>query len=417
MTINPLPAEANRARGASATQASGASFNRRMVLDVIRREGRASRLRIGECIGLSPQAVANITQDLEALGLIVSERETGRRSRGQPPIAFALDRQGGDAIGFSLEPERVSGALVNLVGDVLARAELRCDTADPARVLKVMAEQTRALTATARDPARVWGIGVALPGPFDVPGMSLTGPTAFGGWRDLALLRDLERAAEIPVFHATDSVAGALGELLFGVATRLSDYFYLHLGVGLGGVLVSGRTAYLGAAGNATEIGHTPAVAHGRACYCGSHGCLERYLSLHALSEHLHGQAAPELSAAELAALLDADDPALAEWCHTAASHLRGALCMIENLYDPQAVVIGGSAPRRLVERLLALAMPLRPSVRRAAPVRVLTSEREDDSALLGAAVLPIHALLSPRSAGAPVALARHPAHRALHAA
>ena len=69
-------------------------------------------------------------------------------------------------------------------------------------------------------------------------------------------------------------------------------------------------------------------------------------------------------------------------------------------MLDPRTIVIGGSAPKPLVERLVALAHPLLRSVRGgvAAPEeRILLSERQEDSSILGAAVLPIYDMLSPR--------------------
>src|ERR1700732_1682716 len=100
------------------TQQSSAPYNRRIVLDVIRRQGTISRREIVELVSLSPQTVANITNDLESIGLIVARRLTGAKSPGQPPIAFELNPNGGNSIGISLEPGRASAALVNLVGEV-----------------------------------------------------------------------------------------------------------------------------------------------------------------------------------------------------------------------------------------------------------------------------------------------------------
>src|SRR6185503_12935978 len=56
------------------TQQSSAPYNRRIVLDVIRRQGSISRKEIVDKVSLSPQTVANITSDLESIGLIVSRR-------------------------------------------------------------------------------------------------------------------------------------------------------------------------------------------------------------------------------------------------------------------------------------------------------------------------------------------------------
>lgn len=383
-----------------ATQQSSAPYNRRIVLDVIRRHQEVARKDIIDLVSLSPQTVANITQDLESLGLIMSKRITGAKSRGQPPMAYALNPRGGDSIGVSLEPRRVAAALVNLVGDVLYRVEQDIDARDQHATLEVIVAIVRDLAHRSSDAQRIWGVGVALPGPFDVPDLSFVGPTALEGWTDLSILDQIRHATGFHVFHNIDSVAGALGESLFGVAQSLDGFFYLHFGVGLGGTLVINKSAYGGANGNATEIGHIPIVPHGKPCYCGNHGCLERYLSLHSLSEFIRGAPDAELTQTEIRALIAAEDRGLMEWCTQAATHLRSAVCIVENMLDPSTIVIGGSAPRALAERVVALAMPLRHSVRHTvpgAPPRIILSEHQEDSSILGAAVLPIHEMLSPR--------------------
>lgn len=382
------------------TQQSSAPYNRRIVLDVIRRQGRISRREIVDLVSLSPQTVANITNDLETLGLIVARRLTGARVRGQPPIAFELNPNAGSAIGISLEPGRASAALVNLVGEIVGRHEVAVDTHDPQQTLAAMLGLIADLRQRPAATERVWGIGVALPGPLVKTDISFVGPTVLEGWSDLAILDQLREATGLPVFYSVDSVAAALGETLFGVARTLDNFFYMHFGVGFGGTLVVNRSAYRGADGNATEIGHIPVVPGGKPCYCGNAGCLERYLSLHSLAEALGVADAPNRDALIVAALERNTEPALQAWCREAADRLRDAVCIIENTLDPATIVIGGSAPKILVERLVTLAQPLLHSVRggvEAAHPRILLSERQEDSSILGAAVLPIYDLLSPR--------------------
>lgn len=382
------------------TQQSSAPYNRRIVLDVIRRQGSLSRKEIVDTVSLSPQTVANITSDLESIGLIASRRLKVEKSRGQPPIVFELNPNGGSSIGISLEPGRVSAALVNLVGDVIRKQEVEVDARDKRQTLSVMVGIIKDLTARSSSTERLWGVGVALPGPFAVTDMSFVGPTALEGWTDLSVLDELHRITGLHVFYSVDSVAGALGESLFGVAKSLNNFFYMHFSVGLGGTLVTNRSAYKGANGNATEIGHVPIVPNGKPCYCGNRGCLERYLSLHSLSEALHRVDVKDGGREVLARILVGQDPALIEWCREAAVHLRNAVCMIENLLDPETIVIGGSAPKSFLEYLVSLAMPLHGSVRggpNAPGNRILLSERDEDSSILGAAVLPIYEMLSPR--------------------
>lgn len=381
------------------TQQSSAPYNRRIVLDVIRRHGSLSRKDIVDRVALSPQTVANITSDLESVGLVVSRRLKVEKSRGQPPIVFELNPNGGSSIGITIEPGRVRAALVNLVGQVVRKQEIEVDTHDRRQTLAVMVAVVRELAAVSAT-GRLRGVGVALPGPFAVTNMSFVGPTVLEGWTDLSALDELHRITSLPVFYSVDSVAGALGESLFGIAKNLNNFFYMHFGVGLGGTLVVNRSAYKGANGNATEIGHVPVVPDGKPCYCGNRGCLERYLSLHSLAEALDRSDVKEGAEDLLGRMLAEQDAALMNWCREAAGHLRNAVCMIENLLDPETVVIGGSAPKALLEHIVALATPLHGSVRAGAGAptdRILLSQHDEDSSILGAAVLPIYEMLSPR--------------------
>jgi predicted NBD/HSP70 family sugar kinase len=382
------------------TQQSSAPYNRRIVLDVIRRQGSISRREIVDLVSLSPQTVANITNDLQTIGLVVARRLKGARSRGQPPIAFELNPNAGNSIGISLEPGRVSAGLVNLVGEILERRAVDIDTHDQRRVLATVMGLIRELRRRPAAAERLWGIGVALPGPLVKTDISFIGPTTLEGWSDLSVLDELRDASRLQVFYSVDSVAAALGETLFGVARALDSFFYMHFGVGLGGTLVVNRSAYRGANGNATEIGHIPAVPGGKPCYCGNAGCLERYLSVQSLAEALGVSEVADRDALIIVALERNTDAALQAWCRQAADRLRDAVCVIENMLDPLTIVIGGSAPKLLVERLVALAEPLHHSVRGgvASPTtRIVLSERQEDSSILGAAVLPIYDLLSPR--------------------
>jgi len=312
---------------------------------------------------------------------------------------FELNPNGGTSIGLTVEPGRVCGALVNLVGQVQASREVEVDTHDRRASLSTMVSMVKDLAAGAGPSGRLRGVGVALPGPFAVTNMSFVGPTALEGWTDLSVLDELHRISALPVFYSVDSVAGALGESLFGTAKNLTNFFYMHFGVGLGGTLVANRSAYKGANGNATEIGHVPIVPDGKQCYCGNRGCLERYLSLHALAEAVGRAEVKDGDRELLVQLLDAQDPALLRWCNDAAGYLRSAVCMIENLLDPEVIVIGGSAPRVLLERIVALADPLPGSVRSGvgSGERIRLSQHDEASSLLGAAVLPIYEMLSPR--------------------
>ncbi|MFQ7171292.1 MAG: ROK family protein [Thomasclavelia ramosa] len=66
--------------------------------------------------------------------------------------------------------------------------------------------------------------------------------------------------------------------MYFGAGKGLKYYFNC-IGTDLGsGIVVDGHVLY-GANDSVGEIGHMNMYRHGRACRCGSSGCLGRYVS------------------------------------------------------------------------------------------------------------------------------------------
>ena len=87
-------------------------------------------------------------------------------------------------------------------------------------------------------------------------------------------------------------------------------------------------------------------------------------------------------------------------WIAEAGPLLARAVAIVENLLDPEVVIVGGGLPPPVIERLIRAAEPLPPSVSRRVgrkTPRLIRSEVGIDAALLGAAVLAISGVLSPR--------------------
>ncbi len=358
-------------------QESGRPYNRRIVLEAIRLNGPTTRAEIAKRVGLTVQTVSTIVRELEDQNYILSIREEPK-GRGIPPTMLTINPEGGYAVGIHLTPLGIDAALVNLCGDVLESGHRKASNVSPDHAFELIRTLVPELT-TSRKDGRLLGVGMALPGPFDVESMSFVGPTTMSGWKNVALREHLAEATGLPAFIETDMASAALGEQLYGFGPQFSDYYYLYFGVGLGGAMVHDGTVMRGAWGNAGEIGHIPAVPDGELCPCGNHGCLERYLSLDAFNRRKLGQA---------------------EWVKEVSPIFRNAIRTIENLFDPQTIVLGGLAPRELIERLAASHVDLPNSVaargNRAHPRIVVASDCQH-SVLRGAAALAVSGVLSPR--------------------
>lgn len=369
------------------------SYNRRVVLEAVRLQGPISRAEIARLTSLAPQTVSNIAKELEETGLL---RDDGRRrsKRGQPPRDLSMNPAGGYTVGIQLDHERLIGVLVNLTGEVIGR-EIQASTDPvPAAAMPVMAALVRRLiTAGGISPSRILGVGVVMPGPFDVEGLTSVGPTTLPDWAGVDVAGDLSRLVRLPVFVENDATAAAIGERFHGTARGLQDFVYLFIGMGLGGGLVLGGQPYRGAWGNAGEVGHMIVEPGGRPCECGNRGCLERYVSLHAVFERLHQAGRVARSPSDIERLFAAGDAVLDNWLDEAAEKLRLALTTLENLFDPQSVLFGGYLPDAVLEALIVRLRELNPSVSsrrdRVGP-RITRAAAGPDTTALGAAVLPL---------------------------
>ena len=360
-------------------QEFGRPYNRRIVLEAIRRQGATTRGRIAEAVGLTVQTVSTIIRELEELGLILATKEEPK-GRGLPPTTLSINPEGGYAIGLSITPMGLGAALLNMGGDVIASRHraLRHVTAEDG--LALIAELVPELIAL-RPGGRFLGAGLAMPGPFDVDSMSFVGPTTMAGWGHVNLRERLSELTGLPSFLAADMTAAALGERLYGLGAGFAEFYYLYFGVGLGGAMVHDGQSLLGAWGNAGEIGHIPLIHDGEPCPCGNRGCLERYVSWDAYVRNGAGRT-PE------------------DWARSVAPIFRSAITTIENLFDPETIILGGVADQALLDALGEIAAELPNSVSarrdRRAP-RVMVASGGQQTVLRGAAALAVSGVLSPR--------------------
>ena len=174
-----------------------------------------------------------------------------------------------------------------------------------------------------------------------------------------AIAELLEAATGLPAFVGVDLAAAALGERLYGTGRAFRDFYYLYFGVGLGGRWCHDGMALRGARGNAGEIGHLPLVPDGDPCPCGNRGCLD---AISPSMRSIAGCARPTRALISSGRLPLA--PSIVDgWIDEAAPLLRTAIVTIENLFDPETILIGGLAPDALLSRLAAAAEPLAHSV------------------------------------------------------
>ena len=371
--------------------------NRRAVLDLIRQHGRTGRRELAELTQLTPQAVTNIIDDLIAAELILpAGRRRGGLGRGQPPLEYEINPAGAITIGVELAVTRMATTVVDLAGALQYHEVTVIDETTPAALLPAIAATVERLRANFS--SRLMGVGVVMPGPFEIEGFSGVGPTTLPGWAGIDVSGELRTTLGVPVVVENDANAAAVGETLLGVGREMSHFCVVYFGTGIGLGLISEGSPMRGGFGNAGEIGHVVVAPGGRPCPCGQEGCLERYASLHSLRERLSA-AGRGLDPERLATLKPEDDPVVAEWVEDAAAHLSPMIAMLENILDPQTVILSGGLAPACLDAIIAR-LSFAPSVSRRTDRnvdRVIRGQSGLLAAALGAAALPMHEAITPR--------------------
>lgn len=364
--------------------------NRKIILDLLRQHGQLGRKELAAMTRLSAPAVANILDTLLAQELILDMGRL-RGGRGQPALQFTINPKGAHTLGFEIGVNGIVSMALDLGGNPIDKKRISMEDFSPQRCIDTLRHEQKRIAQNA--PGELLGIGIVMPGPFATEGMAGVGPTTLPVWENLTT-ETLGEALNTNVFMENDANAAALAEALFGTAARLRDFAMLYFGEGVGLGIISGGRLFRGSFGNAGEIGHIQVIANGLPCPCGQKGCLERYVSRHALGEML-GQS---LSPGAVTRLWEADNAPLQEWIKRSGDILTPIIALIENLLDPQTIVIGGQLPSPVIDALIAnihLGTSIASRKDRALP-RLIRGDTGSYTAALGAAALPFYDTLTP---------------------
>lgn len=194
------------------------------------------------------------------------------------------------------------------------------------------------------DGGWVRGVVLGAPGIISRTEGTVVSSPNLPGWRDVPLRARVAAATGLPVQLENDANAAAFGEYWRGAGTGCASMLLLTLGTGVGGGLVLDGRLWRGADGMAGEIGHVTVEPGGRACGCGSAGCLETYASatgIVASYRELSGIEEP-VTAEEVHRRAQEGDANARQSYREAGRRLGTAFAVLVNLLNPERIVIGG---------------------------------------------------------------------------
>ncbi len=241
----------------------------------------------------------------------------------------------------------------------------------------------------------VQAIGLSAPGPLDTVRGIIYHAWTLPGWQDVPLGDRLTAAFGVPVFCQNDANCGALAEYQAGSGQGCDPLIYLTLSTGIGGGVVLNGRLFTGWGGLAAEPGHQvfrlpdgtvkklEELASGTAIARIARARLDTWTGDSQL------QQCTPLDARAVGICAQAGDPLALELVREAGAWLGLGLVNLVHLFNPRAIVMGGSvtqlgdllfAPARDILQQHRLAPEFLP------PDLLRLAQLGDDVCLIGAA-------------------------------
>ncbi len=271
-----------RAQG-KVRQEDARRHHRTVLLQHLFRSGAASRADLARTSGLTKVTVSDLVGEMLAEGLVEELGAPVEARVGKPPTLVGMAVDSSHIVTIDLSSvDTMLGAVMNLAGAVVHRAELPSAGARGAEAVELAIELAKTLIDRSDRP--VLGIGIGSPGIVDDRGTVLDAPNL--GWHGTDLAGEVARATGVPVHVANDANVAALAEHTYGGAAD-GGLMVLRVGFGVGAGLILEGVLLHGHGAAAGEIGHVTVDDDGEGCACGRVGCLETLLAVPRLRARL----------------------------------------------------------------------------------------------------------------------------------
>ena len=329
-----------------------------MVLDEIRLGRALSRSELVARTGLGRAIVAQRVGELIERGL-VGEGDIGPSTGGRPPRRLAFQADAGHLLVADLGATSIDVAVTTLGGRILGHHDepARIEAGPEPCLARVDALFDLLLRTTQDLPGRLWGIGIAVPGPVEFETGRPISPPIMPGWDGYPIRERFGRRYQAPVWVDNDVNVLALGEWRSGVAAGHDNVVVVKVGTGIGAGIISDGRLHRGAQGSAGDVGHIQVVDDPSVvCRCGNVGCLEALAGGEALGR-AGEEAARDGRSARLQVALDQrgtvtaedvaraasfGDPVAVAMLQAAGRRVGSMLASVVNFFNPSLIVIGG---------------------------------------------------------------------------
>jgi predicted NBD/HSP70 family sugar kinase len=339
------------------------------VMDVLLREGSASRAGLSRTTGLSKQTMSEVIRVLTDRGWV---RESGMISGGvgRSAVRYEVDADAGFVLGVDLGSSTIRAAVANIAGSIVTDAEIASDRRGGMYLIdQIGALKQSILSEVGLPPEKLLLASVAIPGVMNPASGRLSLAPNLDDMDNIDVASSIRQALGCKVTFENDVNAGAIGEYWETRQAQEGYFGFISIGTGVGlGILVDGKLLR-GASQAAGEVGYLPLGSDPFAPLSVERGALECALGAAGISGryNLAGGAAGTSVREIFDRYNRAERPAIVA-IEESARLAALLVATVTAVIDPAKVVIGGNIGGR--PELVELIRKILPScTRRPVPV------------------------------------------------
>lgn len=368
-------------------------------MDVLLREGSASRAGLSRVTGLSKQTMSEVIRVLTERGWV---RESGMISGGvgRSAVRYEVDATAGYVLGVDLGSSTIRATLASISGAIVQQDEVAADPAGGMRLIEqIGALKATTLAAAGVSPEKLLQATVAIPGVMDPRTGRLSLAPNLDDMGTIDVASSVRQVLQCKVSFENDVNAGAIGEHWRNRQPDDGVYGFISIGTGVGlGILVDGKLLR-GASLAAGEVGYLPLGSDPFAPLSVERGALENALGAAGISARYHMAGGPAgTSVREIFDRYTEGQRAAIVAIEETARLAALLVATVTAVIDPAKIVIGGNIGGR--PELVELIRRILPTCTRH-PVPIEPGRLGTHATVVGAAAIALgelhNSLFSPR--------------------
>lgn len=213
------------------------------------------------------------------------------------------------------------------------------------------------------------------------------------GIQNFEISNMLKKEFNCEILLQNDAKCAAIAEKKFGSLKEYDDSLFLILGTGVGGAVFLQGELLIPKRYSAFEVGHMVIQKNGEKCNCGRKGCFEVYGSMKRLKEKIKNEfILDSIDGKKIKEFMmkNKDNERLNKILDTYIENLTTGIANLINIFEPEAISIGGSFVHYreiLLEKLQNKLLEKKELYNKEDMPKIIMAELKNNAGIIGAAM------------------------------